>query len=84
MQSALAGLQDVRDASTGTALPVLVVVQKYQQLISNVLALNSQIAQGVADPTLSQTVVALGLVSSDEGRGLGAARDPHLPRSCTG
>jgi signal transduction histidine kinase len=64
VQSALAGLQDVRDASTGTALPVLVVVQKYQQLISNVLALNSQIAQGVADPTLSQTVVALGLVST--------------------
>ena len=64
VQSALAGLQDLRDASTGTALPVLVVVQKYQQLISNVLALNSQIAQGVADPTLSQTVVALGLVST--------------------
>ena len=64
VQSALAGLPDLRDASTGTELPVLVVVQKYQQLISNVLAFNSQIAQGVADPTLSQTVVALGLVST--------------------
>ena len=62
--SSLAGLRDLRSASVGTQLPVLVVVQKYQQLISNVLTLNNQIAQGVGDPTLSQTVVALGLVST--------------------
>jgi len=62
--SALSQLQALRQASVGTQLPVLVVVQKYQQMISNVLALNSQIAQGVGDPTLAQTVVALGLVSA--------------------
>ena len=62
--SALAGLPDLRTAAVTTALPVLVVVQKYQQLITNVLQFNSQIAQGVSDPTMSQTVGSLGLVSA--------------------
>ena len=64
VKSALAGLPDLRTAAVTTALPVLVVVQKYQQLITNVLQFNSQIAQGVGDPTLSRTAGSLGLVSA--------------------
>jgi hypothetical protein len=62
--TALRGLRYLRSAAITTQLPVLVVVQKYSQLIDDVLALNDQIAQTSNDPTLAQTVRSLGLVSA--------------------
>ena len=62
--TALGELPYLRQASTNTQVPALVVVQKYTQVIDDVLALNDEIAQGVGDPTLAQTVRVLGLVSA--------------------
>ena len=62
--TALHGMQQLRNAATKTQLPVLDVVQKYAQVIDNVLALDDQIAQSASDPALAQTVRALGLVSA--------------------
>jgi signal transduction histidine kinase len=62
--TALGELPFLRNASTKTQLPALVVVQKYTQVINDVLALNDEIAQGVGDPALAQTVRVLGLVSA--------------------
>ena len=44
-------------------MPVLAVVTQYGQIIDALLALDDDIAQGVADPVLAQTVSMLGLVS---------------------
>ena len=63
-RAALGELPYLRTVSIGTALPALVVVQKYTQLIDDVLALNDQIAQSASDPQLAQTVRVLGLVSA--------------------
>ena len=63
-RTALSGLQDLRKTSTTSQLPALALVQKYTQLIDQVLALNDQIAQGAGDPTLAQTVRVLSLVSA--------------------
>ena len=62
--TALNGLPYLRHSSIDTQLPLLVVVQKYTQVINDVLALDDQNAQGSSDPTLAQTVRVLGLVSA--------------------
>jgi signal transduction histidine kinase len=62
--TALSELPFLRAAATRTRLPVLVVVQKYTQVINDVLALDDQIAQPASDPALAQTVRALELVSA--------------------
>jgi signal transduction histidine kinase len=61
--SGLGMLHYLRYGSTKTRLSPLVVVQKYADLIDNVLVINDQAAQGTGDPVLSQTVQVLGLVS---------------------
>ena len=63
-RAALGELPYLRTVSISTELPALVVVQKYTQLIDDVLALNDQIAQSASDPQLAQTVRVLGLVSA--------------------
>jgi len=66
VSSALAGLDQLRYlryASTHTQLFPLVVVNKYANLIDNLLVIDDQTAQGTGDPTLSQTVAVLGQVS---------------------
>jgi signal transduction histidine kinase len=61
--SDLQNLPNLRLAATQTKLPALVVAQKYSNVISDLLVLEQNTAQGVSDPTLSQTVRVLGLVS---------------------
>ncbi len=66
VSSAVSGLNTLhylRYGSTRTQLSPLVVVQKYADLIDNLLVIDDQAAQGTGDPVLSQTVQALGLVS---------------------
>jgi hypothetical protein len=66
VSSAVAGLDTLhylRYGSTRTQLSSLVVVQKYADLIDNLLVIDDQTAQGTGDPALSQTVQVLGLVS---------------------
>jgi Nitrate and nitrite sensing/HAMP domain len=62
--TALGELPFLRSASLSTQLPALTVVQKYTQVINDVLALNDETAQGVGDPELAQTVRVIGLVSA--------------------
>jgi signal transduction histidine kinase len=59
----LANLPSLRAAATGTKLPALVVVQKYSDVISDLLVLEDATAQGSSDASLSQTVRVLGFVS---------------------
>ncbi|HZC39334.1 MAG TPA: nitrate- and nitrite sensing domain-containing protein [Streptosporangiaceae bacterium] len=61
--SALNTLPDLRNAALKTQLPVLVVVQKYRDVINDLVVLENETAQGVSDATLNQTVRVLGLVS---------------------
>jgi signal transduction histidine kinase len=61
--TAIQGLQALRNASTGTQLPSLVVIQEYANTISDVLALNNEIALGSNDSSLADTVRVLGLIS---------------------
>src|SRR5215472_12950551 len=66
VSSALAGLnnlQYLRKTSTQTQLFPLAVVDKYANLINNLLVIDDQTAQGTGDPVLSQTIGELGLVS---------------------
>ena len=66
VSSALAGLdnlQYLRKTSTQTRLFPLAVVDKYANLINNLLVIDDQTAQGTGDPALSQAVSELGLVS---------------------
>src|SRR5215472_4961792 len=66
VSSAVSGLNMLhylRYGSTQTQLSPLVVVQKYTDLIDNLLVIDDQTAQGTGDPVLSQTVQVLGLVS---------------------
>jgi len=60
---ALDSLPSLRAVAAGTEMPVLAVVTRYGQIIDDLLALNDDIAQGVGDPVLAQTVRMLGLVS---------------------
>jgi signal transduction histidine kinase len=59
----LENLPNVRLAATNSALAVPVVVQKYANIISDLLVLEQNTALGASDATLSQTVRVLGLVS---------------------
>jgi signal transduction histidine kinase len=59
----LDSLPSLRAAATHTEMPVLAVVIQYGQMIDDLIALNDDIAQGIADPVLAQTVSVLGLVS---------------------
>ncbi|MBO0786210.1 MAG: nitrate- and nitrite sensing domain-containing protein, partial [Actinobacteria bacterium] len=61
--AALNTLPDLRSAATKTQLPVLVVVQKYRDVINDLVVLENETAQGASDATLNQTVRVLGLVS---------------------
>jgi signal transduction histidine kinase len=61
--SELDALAALRGAATATQLPALVVVQKYTNLIDDLLVLETATAQGASDSTLSQNVRVLGLVS---------------------
>ena len=56
-------LNSLRSAATGTQLPLLIVAQKYGDTINTALGFNTDIAEGAADATLTQTVGVLGLVS---------------------
>ena len=60
---ALDSLSSLRGVAADTEMPVLAVVTQYGQIIDALLALDDDIAQGVADPVLAQTVSMLGLVS---------------------
>jgi hypothetical protein len=62
-RTALADLQFLRTAATQTALPALVAVQKYTQMINDLLAVIDVTAQGASDAALAQTIRVLGLVS---------------------
>ena len=59
----LANLPNLREAATRSKLPALVVVQKYNDVISDLLVLEDATAQGSSDESLSQTVRVLGFVS---------------------
>ncbi len=61
--SELGTLGALRAAATTTQLPTLVVVQKYTDLIDDLLVLEDATAQGANDPPLAQSVRVLGLVS---------------------
>ncbi len=56
-------LQYVRQVATTTAIPAEAVVRHYSNIITSLLVLEDQTAQGASDATLSQTVSELGLVS---------------------
>ncbi len=62
-RTALGDLPFLRTASTQTALPALVVVQKYTQMLDSLLALIDVTGQGASDATLGQAIRVLGLVS---------------------
>jgi signal transduction histidine kinase len=62
-QADLANLPNLRLAATQSNLPALVVVQKYAGIISDLLVLEQNTAQGASDATLAQEVRVLGLVS---------------------
>ncbi len=61
--SELSELDPLRSASTGTQLNALQVVHDYTNLINDLLVLEDATAQGASDPTLSQDVRVLGLIS---------------------
>jgi hypothetical protein len=61
--SLLTGLPALRDASTRTALPAQVVMQKYTSLIDGLLHVDDQIAFNSSDPVLDNAVRALSLIS---------------------
>jgi signal transduction histidine kinase len=62
-RTALADLTFLRRSAATTDLPALVVVQKYTQLIDDLLALIDVTGQGASDATLAQAIRVLGLVS---------------------
>jgi signal transduction histidine kinase len=59
----LGGLPYLRHAAAQSLLPSLVVLQKYADLINDLIVVNDQTAQGTGDPVLSQTAQVMGLVS---------------------
>ena len=62
-QAAISGLPALQKAATGTQLPALVVIQKYSDAISALMALNDQVATSSNDSTLADTVRVSSLVS---------------------
>ncbi len=62
--TAIGNLPAIRAAATGTQLPALIVIDEYATAINALLAVESQIAVGSGDSTLSGSVSVLGLVSS--------------------
>jgi signal transduction histidine kinase len=76
--TALQDLPFLRSAATRTQLPPLVAVQKYTQLLNDLLGLIDVTGQGTSDATLAQAIRVLGLVSrmkeqASEQRGILAA-----------
>jgi signal transduction histidine kinase len=61
--SELNALDPLRSAATGTQLNALQVVHDYTNLIDDLLVLEDATPQGASDPTLSQDVRVLGLIS---------------------
>jgi signal transduction histidine kinase len=61
--SELGLLDALRNAATNTRLPALQVVQKYSNLINDLLVLEDATSQGASDATLAQGVRVLSLVS---------------------
>ncbi|HEY2693421.1 MAG TPA: nitrate- and nitrite sensing domain-containing protein [Streptosporangiaceae bacterium] len=55
-----------RSAATQTKVPALQIIGDYSAAIGDMFTLNNQIAQGVNDPTLSNSVSALGALSRAE------------------
>src|ERR1022692_3689343 len=82
--TAIAGLPALRDAAIHTQLPPLVVIQKYESTIDDVLALDDEIALGSNDSGLADTVQVLGFISrmkeeaSEQGAILTSALAPDL------
>jgi signal transduction histidine kinase len=60
----IGNLPPIRATATGTQLPPLIVIKEYATAISDLLALESQIAVGSSDSSLAGEVRVLGLVSS--------------------
>ena len=56
-------LQGLRDAALHSKLPALPMITDYSQAIAAMFALNDEIAQGSANPALSDSVRTLGLLS---------------------
>jgi len=61
--TAISGLGALRDAAVKTQQPALSVINGYDNAISQVLALNDEIATGSNDSSLADSVRVLGLVS---------------------
>src|SRR5262249_61659116 len=59
----LGNLPNLRLAGSESQLPALVVAQKYNGIIGDLLVLEQNTSQGASDATLSQAVRVLGLVS---------------------
>jgi signal transduction histidine kinase len=60
----IGNLPPIRATATGTQLPPLIVIKEYATAISDLLAVESQIAVGSSDSSLAGEVRVLGLVSS--------------------
>jgi signal transduction histidine kinase len=60
----IGNLSAIRSAATSTQLPPLIVIKEYATAISDLLAVESQIAVGSGDSDLAGEVRVLGLVSS--------------------
>jgi signal transduction histidine kinase len=60
----IGNLPPIRATATGTELPPLIVIKEYATAISDLLAVESQIAVGSSDSSLAGEVRVLGLVSS--------------------
>ncbi|GAB3004875.1 hypothetical protein GCM10017788_65110 [Amycolatopsis acidiphila] len=69
----LGELANLRSAVENSQLPVNVVVSKYSDVITDLLALDDEIAGEAADPTVVASVRALGAVSRDKAQ-LGVQR----------
>lgn len=61
--SRLDDLAPLRDVASGTQMPALTIINKYSDIISDLLALDDDIAQGSADPTLGSQVRTLTALS---------------------
>ena len=61
--SRLDDLAPLRDVASGTQMPALTIINKYSDIISDLLALDDDIAQGSADPTLGSRVRTLTALS---------------------
>ena len=61
--TAIDGVVALRRYAAGTAMPSLVVIQKYASAIAQLLALADEIATGSNDAALADTVRVMGLIS---------------------